>query len=273
MGKIMNLSDIQNNEKLIQFKNLILIILIIIDLIFIVTITLFDIPPSDLEFMAIFDLFVCILLAINLGVEYINRDCSTLQFLKEHIIDIISIIPFNFIFLRYLTVFRVLRIVQFFQVIRIFNIQKTDIRSFKFFVQNQLLRTLSIILIIYMVLSSIILFAIDDSFTSIFDSFWYGLVTITGVGYGDITPISNQGKVIGMLTIIIGVLFISIFTAAMSGLYMEKNEEETRNSIKKHIDKTQKENECLKREIKEIKDETVKLNKKIDELTEMLNKD
>ena len=253
MGKIMNLPDIQNNEKLIQFKNLILIILIIIDLIFIVAITLFDIPTSDLEFMAIFDLFVCILLAINLGFEYIDRDCSTLQFLKD--------------------LFRVLRIVQFFQVIRIFNIQKTDIRSFKFFVQNQLLRTLSIILIIYMVLSSIILFAIDDSFTSIFDSFWYGLVTITGVGYGDITPISNQGKVIGMLTIIIGVLFISIFTAAMSGLYMEKNEEETRSSIKKHIDKTQKENECLKREIKEIKDETVKLNKKIDELTKMLNKD
>ena len=47
MGKIMNLSEIQNNENLIQFKNLILIILIIIDLIFIVTITLFDIPTSD----------------------------------------------------------------------------------------------------------------------------------------------------------------------------------------------------------------------------------
>lgn len=269
----MNIPNIQNNEMLNQFKNLILILLIIIDLIFIITITLFDIPTSDIEFMAYFDLFVCILLAINLINEYIHRDCSTLQFLKGHIIDIISIIPFNFIFLRYLTVFRVVRIIQFFQVIRIYNIQKTNVHSFKYFVQNQLLRTLSIILVIYMVISSIILFTIDDSFKSVFDSFWYGLVTITGVGYGDITPMSSTGKVIGMLTIIIGVLFISVFTAAMSGLYMEKNEHETRDTIKKHIDETQKENEDLKNEIKEIKEETVKLNKKIDELTELINKD
>lgn len=269
----MNFSDMQNNEKIIQFKNLILILLIIIDLIFIITITLFEIPASDIEFMAVFDLIVCLLLAINLVIEYLHRDCSRLEFLKSHIIDIISIIPFNFIFLRYLTLFRVVRIIQFFQVIRIYNIQKTNVHSFKYFVQNQLLRTLSIILVIYMVLSSIILYTIDDSFPSIFNSFWYGLVTITGVGYGDFTPVSIPGKVIGMLTIIIGVLFISVFTAAMSGLYMEKNEEETRNAVNQYRDKVKNENEALKIEIKEIKEETEKLNKKIDELTELLNKD
>ncbi len=253
----------ETKEKLVQFKNIILILLIIIDLIFIVAITVSDLPSEDIEFMAVFDLFVCILLFLNLVIEYRNRDCSRWQFLKSHIIDIISIIPFNFIFLRYLTLFRAFRIIQVFQVIRIVNIKKINVHSFKFFVQNQLLRLLTIILIIYMVISSIILFTIDSSFSSVFQSFWYGLVTITGVGYGDFTPATNAGKVIGMLTIIIGVLFISVFTAAMSAIYMEKNEQETRATVEYNLSKIKKENE-------EFKEEISKLNKKIDDLTELI---
>ena len=257
-------------EKLEQIKNLILVLLISIDLIFIVTITFFDLPENDLRFMAYFDLFVCILLFINLVIEYKNRDCGKLEFIKGHIIDIISIIPFNFLFLRYLTVFRIVRIIQFFQVIRIVNLRKSNLRSFRYFVENQLLRTLTVILIIYIVISSIILFTIDDSFSSIFDSFWYGLVTITGVGYGDFTPVSDVGKVIGMLTIIIGVLFISVFTASMSAVYMEKPERKTRDTIKDYLTQNSEETHNIKLEIEQLKDENIKLNKKIDELTEML---
>lgn len=262
--------DKKDYEKLIQFQHLILVLLIAIDLIFIVTITFFTLPPNDLAFMAYFDLFVCTLLFINLIFEYKNRDVSSWEFLKTHIIDIISIIPFNFIFLRYLTLFRAFRILQFFQIIRVINIRKTNMRSFKYFVQNQLLRLLTVILIIYMVLSSIILFTIDSSFASVFDSFWYNLVTITGVGYGDVTPVTTPGKVLGMLTIVIGVLFISVFTAAMSALYMEQPEQETRDTVKKYLIETQNENEKLKKEIIEIKDETTRLNKKIDELAELI---
>ncbi len=259
-------------EKLAEFKNLILILLIVIDLIFIIAISFFKIPDNEIVFMAYFDLIVCILLFINLISEYMKRDCSTADFLKTHIIDIISIIPLNFIFLRYLTVFRIFRILQIIQVVRVINIKNISINSFKYFVQNQLLKTLIFILIIYLVISSIILFTIDSSFLSIFDSFWYGLVTITGVGYGDITPDSYAGKIIGMLSILIGILFVSVFTAATSALYMEKPEMETREAIDNYMIKTKEENEKLKSEIKQIKDETIKLNEKIDELTDMLNK-
>lgn len=266
----MNFEYDPDYEKIEQIKNLILVLLICIDLIFIVTITFFDLPAEDLKFMAYFDLFVCLLLFINLAYEYKNRDCSRTQFIKEHIIDIISIIPFNFIFLRYLTLFRAVRIIQFFQVIRAVNLKKSNLRSFKYFVENQLLRTLGFVLIIYMVISSIVLFTIDDSFSSLFDSLWYGLVTITGVGYGDITPVSTVGKVIGMLTILIGVLFISVFTASMSAIYMEKPERKTRNAIKDLIVENKEEIDNITMEIEQLKEESVKLNKKIDELTEML---
>ena len=52
--------ELTDNEKLIQFKNIILIMLITIDLIFIVAISIFNLPPNDIAFMAYFDLIVCI---------------------------------------------------------------------------------------------------------------------------------------------------------------------------------------------------------------------
>lgn len=259
-----------NNEPAAQMKNLLLIILIIIDLIFIVTITIFDLPADDIAFMAYFDLFVCLILFINLINSYRKSDDGIFTFIKKHFIDILSIIPFNFIFLRYLTIFRVFRILQFFQIIRIVNIRKINVHSFRYFVQNQLLKTLAIILIIYMVLASIILFVLDTSFLSVFDSFWYNIVTVTGVGYGDVTPDTSAGKVIGMLTIVIGVLFISVFTAAMSAIYMEKPEAETRNTVIQYHEKVKQENKKLKKELDDIKEETEKLNEKIDYLTEII---
>ena len=96
------------------------------------------------------------------------------------------------------------------------------------------------------------------------------MVTITAVGYGDITPSTNAGKVIGMLTIVIGVLFVSVFTAATSAVYMEKPEQETRDEVKKYLIQSKKDKEELKQEINELKDETNKLNEKIDELTKIL---
>lgn len=260
-----------DNEPLVQMKNLLLILLIIIDLIFIVAITIFDLPQDDIAFMAYFDLFVCLVLFINLINGYRHSEDGLFTFLKRHIIDIISMIPFNFIFLRYLTLFRVFRILQLFQVVRIINIRKINVHSFRYFVQNQLLKTLAIILIIYMVISSIILFVLDTSFLSVFDSFWYNLVTITGVGYGDITPDTNSGKIIGMLTIIIGVLFISVFTAAMSAIYMEKPEEKTRTALIENSNRMREENNKLKEEIHEIKKETAELNRKIDYLTSLID--
>ena len=255
--------NVTENENLIQMKNLILLLLIIIDLIFIVSITAFTLPIDDIEFMAYFDLFVCIVLFINIIFEYRQSKESLGTFIKSHIVDLISIIPFNFIFLRYLTVFRLFRILQILQVIRVVNLKQTDIYSFRYFVQNQLLKTLTVVLVIYMVITSIILFVIDPSFFSIFDSFWYNVATVTGVGYGDFTPITGYGKIIGILSIIIGVLFISVFTAAMSGVYMEKTENETRKLVIEHNNHIEEENKKLKQEIDE-------LHKKIDHLTELI---
>ncbi len=253
---------------LIQLKNVILILLIIIDLIFIISISFFDIGIEDLVFMAYFDLFVCFILFLNLISLYMQSNDSLLKFIRSHIIDIISIIPFNFIFLRYLAVFRIVRILQFFQIIRVFNIKKINANSVRYFIQNQLLQIISLILLIYIIVSVISLYALDNSFYTLFDAVWYLIVTISGVGYGDIVPSSYAGKIIGILTVILGVFFISIFTAAMSGVYMEKTEKITRDKLKHEIKKSRKENYELKNKLENLEEKMEQIDKKLNKLLE-----
>lgn len=271
--KNIKISD-DNKKLLIELKNILLVICTIIDFIFIFMISFFDMAWHELVFMSIFDLFVCFLLFINLITIYKKSNDTLKHFIKTHLIDIISIIPFNFIFLRYLAVFRLVRLIsvlQLFQIFKVYNLRNYDFGSLKFFIQNRLLKLLSIIILFYILLSSIILTNIDPSFTSFFDSLWYNLVTLTGVGYGDIVPISNEGKMMGIMTIIMGVLFLSIFTAAMSSLYMEKPEDETRNLIKSYVEPLKQKNMKLQETVNKLDNDIESLHEKLDQMTRLVD--
>lgn len=92
--------------------------------------------------------------------------------------------------------------------------------------RDELLGALLLIVILLVIASSGIYLAEHEAqpeaFPSIPESMWWSVVTITTVGYGDITPITAAGKLVASVISIIGLLAIAIPTGIVgAGFYEE----------------------------------------------------
>jgi len=56
----------------------------------------------------------------------------------------------------------------------------------------------------------------------------WGVTTVTTVGYGDITPVTDTGRIISMFLMIVGVTFFFSFTAILVSFYFQIINEDTR---------------------------------------------
>ena len=60
-----------------------------------------------------------------------------------------------------------------------------------------------------------------DKFKSIFESMWWSVATLTTVGYGDIFPITNGGKLFASFIVFIGLGVVSVPTALIATSFMK----------------------------------------------------
>jgi Ion channel len=56
--------------------------------------------------------------------------------------------------------------------------------------------------------------------TSASDALWYTIVTTSTVGYGDRYPVTNEGRIIGSLIIVVGVAIFGTFTGYLANLFL-----------------------------------------------------
>ena len=75
-----------------------------------------------------------------------------------------------------------------------------------------------------------------DKFTNAFDSIWWAMSALTTVGYGDVYPITVAGKVLGIITAIIGIGMVAvptgIITSGFSEVLHNKNSKRSNSTTK-----------------------------------------
>ncbi|CAD8133895.1 unnamed protein product [Paramecium octaurelia] len=93
-------------------------------------------------------------------------------------------------------------------------------------------------------------FVDDSQIQNIPQAIWWAIITITTVGYGDYVPKSLLGKFIGVLSLIFGVLLLSLPVAIIGNkfqeIYLQNKNEETkkaRKNAKTHYNQIQNQNE------------------------------
>jgi len=80
-------------------------------------------------------------------------------------------------------------------------------------------------------------FGINQALHSYLDAIYWALVTISTVGYGDIAPVTELGKIISMFGILLGIAMISFVTSIMVSAFSERfdelRNEDSINSVNK----------------------------------------
>ncbi len=78
-----------------------------------------------------------------------------------------------------------------------------------------------IIIIVIVVISSLSLSLVEPNL-SLFDSFWWAIVTLTTVGYGDVTPKTFPGRFIAFVDMLVGIGVLTLLTATVASILVEK---------------------------------------------------
>ena len=68
----------------------------------------------------------------------------------------------------------------------------------------------------------------DSNISSLWDGIWWAVVTMGTVGYGDKYPITVGGRIVGLMLIFAGVGVMSLFTATIASIFVEKKIKEGR---------------------------------------------
>ena len=109
------------------------------------------------------------------------------------------------------------------------------------------LRTILIGLIIVVIFFGYIFYITEPKVESIGDGFYWALVTVTTVGYGDITPTTPSGKLIASFLILLGIGLIATITAIVSAKFIQNYvDHHTNDDV---LDKL----EILQKDINELK--------------------
>ncbi|XP_031554859.1 potassium voltage-gated channel protein Shaker-like, partial [Actinia tenebrosa] len=137
-------------------------------------------------------------------------------------IDVLTVIIFYIFLIVRVTAPKAvlpLRILRFLTIIRIFKLFRYSKRM-KIFVLTLAsgIRELCMLLVfcvMILILSSSAVYYAEDGldnsqFYSIPDAFWWSIITITTIGYGDKVPISPSGKFIGGMCAVFGALIIAL---------------------------------------------------------------
>lgn len=142
------------------------------------------------------------------------------------IIDLLSILPslisINAGF-KVLRLFRIVRTLKVFRSFKIFRYSKNVDRLVAVLrKQSKSLMAVFSMAVFYVLFTALVMFNIEpDTFNTFFDAIYWAAISLTSVGYGDIAPVSEIGRLFTMLSAFVGVAIIALPSGIIIAGYLD----------------------------------------------------
>jgi voltage-gated potassium channel len=233
-----NLLSIQSNG-ISRIFDILIQILIILN---IIAFSLETIPLLSEEIKSIlssFELFSVIIFTLEYLIRiWVAESKFSYIFSFYGFIDFLAILPF---YLSLAIDLRAVKSLQFFRLFRLLKLTRYSKTMNKFqkaiYQAREEFVIFFILTIILFYLSSMGIYFFENDaqpkvFTSIFDSMWWAVATLTTVGYGDVYPITVGGKIFTAMILLIGLGVVGIPAGIISSALTEvSNTEKEKNSV------------------------------------------
>ncbi len=162
------------------------------------------------------------------------------------IIDLVSILPsltmLNTRF-RLLKLFRLLRTLKFLRYSKSFEMISNIFKK-----QRKVLTAVVTMAIAYVLISALIIYNVEpESFNNFFDAIYWATISLTTVGYGDIYPVTTIGRIVTMLSSVLGIAIIALPSGVITAGYLA----EINNSNEENSDVNEK-NKKFKRSCEKL---------------------
>lgn len=168
------------------------------------------------------------------------------------IIDLVATLPFYMTWIfgsaRYLLIIRVFRLIRVFRVFKLFNF----LREGNLLLRSIILSSRKIFVFFLFVVTMVtslgtIMYMIEGDlpgtqFTNIPKSIYWAIVTMTTVGYGDVTPVTGLGRFLSSLVMLMGYTIMAVPTGIVSVSMMNLRDAEKREATQEDSDEVEEEN-------------------------------
>ena len=139
------------------------------------------------------------------------------------IIDLLAILP----------AYRPLRILRVFMLFRLFKVLRytKSVNNFLAILKTKKFELITLLMLVGFItfIGGAVIYVFEyqqnPNIHSFFDAIYWSLITISTVGYGDISPVTSQGRILTMFLILAGIAFISFATSIIASAFTEKLEE------------------------------------------------
>ena len=181
-----------------------------------------DAGPSLLPTLEAFDLALTAVFIAEFGSRFL-ASYDRRRYLRGHWIDLVALIPAG----RGLRLFRLLRLLR---LLRAFAGFYRVLTHYERLAGQRRLIGLFVAWLAVAVISATALYlaeaGVNPNIETPLDALWWGVVTLTTVGYGDIFPVTPEGRLAGGALMIVGITLFAAITGTITSFLVTEQAQE-----------------------------------------------